>query len=603
MGELLGANLRVLAARDPARAAAIAAAPASSGAFVLETTPEGHPTLSSEGVLLHSRHAPVREAASWAARQLEGRDQGAAETAVILGFGLGYHLESLAPAWPGRIVVVEPDDALLRAAFTARDLRNLLSRVELAPEPLPSETIAGWGRVLLLPHGPSLLRAGSLRALKERIAGRSLLHSLSLRILVVSPLYGGSHPIAGYCARALAEMGHAVTLLDLAPFAAGMQAVSMFTGRAAGRRAVEESYMRFLGDGVLAAVDAVQPDLMLALAQAPLMPAVLEEIGKRGVLRAFWFVEDHRLMTYCKDVAGAYDHFFTIQQGEFLAEIARLTADRARYLPCAADPAVHRPCTLTAEQWATLSARVAFVGAGYRNRRFAFRSLLDLGLKVWGSEWQEAGALAAAVQRDSARIETEETVRIFNATAVNLNLHSSTYVDGVDPRGDFVNPRTFELAACGAFQLVDVRSLLPPLFRAGSELVTFPDAGELRDLVRHWLARPEERVTIAAAGRARVLAEHTYRHRMETLLETVCARDSDRLRARVRHQSTVADAAAAEGATPLGNLLDRLPAATPFTVNGVVSALLGRSGTLSEPESILFFLQQFDELYLREHRQ
>lgn len=29
--------------------------------------------------------------------------------------------------------------------------------------------------------------------------------------------------------------------------------------------------------------------------------------------------------------------------------------------------------------------------------------------------------------------------------------------DGVEPYGDFVNPRTFESAACGAFQLVDSR--------------------------------------------------------------------------------------------------------------------------------------------------
>jgi spore maturation protein CgeB len=602
VGDLLEANLRALTERDPARAAAIAAAPAD--ALVLETTPEGQPTLSADGVLLHNRHAPLREAGSWVARQLEGQAPGAGETAVVLGFGLGYHVERLALAWPGRIVVVEPDDSLLRTAFAARDLRSLLARVELAPEPLPATAIDGWGRIRLLSHAPSLLRDGGLKLLKERIAGRSFLQDLKLNVLVVSPLAGGSHPIAGYCARALAELGHTVTLLDLAPFAAGMQAVPMFTGRTAVRRAIEESYMRFLGDGVLAAVDALKPDLMLALAQAPLLPSVLEEIGKRGVLRAFWFVEDHRLMPYWAEVAGAYDHFFVIQQdGPFLAEIARLTSDRGRYLPCAADPTVHRPLALAPKERSALAAPVAFVGAGYRNRRVAFRSLLDLGLKIWGSEWQGAEALGSAVQRDSARIATDETVRIFNATSINLNLHSSTYVDGVDPRGDFVNPRTFELASSGAFQLVDMRSLLPPLLRPGSEVVTFTDAGELRELVQHWLPRPEERAAIAAAGRARVLAEHTYRHRMESLLEAVCARDSDRLRARIRHQPTVVDAAAAEGDTPLGRLLAGLPATTPFTLNGVAGALVGREGRLTEPESILLFLHQFDELYLREHRQ
>jgi spore maturation protein CgeB len=148
-----------------------------------------------------------------------------------------------------------------------------------------------------------------------------------------------------------------------------------------------------------------------------------------------------------------------------------------------------------------------------------------------------------------------------------------------------------------------MRSLLPPLLRRGSEVVTFADAGELRELVQYWLARPEERAAIAAAGRARVLAEHTYRHRMETLLEAVCARDSDRLRARVRRPPTVADAALAEGDTSFGRFLGGLPAATPFTLNGVAGALAKREGRLTDPENILLFLHQFDELYLREHRQ
>ena len=33
----------------------------------------------------------------------------------------------------------------------------------------------------------------------------------SLRILVVLPMYGGSLPLGRYCARALRDMGHAVT--------------------------------------------------------------------------------------------------------------------------------------------------------------------------------------------------------------------------------------------------------------------------------------------------------------------------------------------------------------------------------------------------------
>ena len=38
---------------------------------------------------------------------------------------------------------------------------------------------------------------------------------------------------------------------------------------------------------------------------------------------------------------------------------------------------------------------------------------------------------------------------------INLNLHSAMQGRGVNREGDFVNPRTFEVAATGAFQVVD----------------------------------------------------------------------------------------------------------------------------------------------------
>jgi spore maturation protein CgeB len=589
-------NLRALRDRDPVRAAEVERAEPAAGA--VEPAASGAPTLTTDGVLLHNRHDPVAEAKRWAAGQ---GDAEPGVTAVVLGLGLGYHVEALAARWPGRIVVVEPDAALLRTALATRDLRALLGRVELVGGEPPPAAIDAWAPIALATHGPSLLRQPALRAAKERIAARAALRDLQLRILVVSPLAGGSYPITGYCARALAELGHAVTVLDLSPFASGMHAIPAFTPKKGARRVIEEAWGRFLGAGVMAAVEAAKPDLVLAMAQAPLDASVLAEVRRRGIRTAFWFVEDHRLFPYWRNVIGEYDYFFAIQEGDFLAEATSLAPGVAAYLPCAADPTVHRPLALDPDERLALGAPVGFVGAGYRNRRIVFRSLLDLGLRIWGTEWEGAGQVEGAVQRGGARIPTEDTVRIFNATDVNVNLHSSTWVDGVDPRGDFVNPRTFELAAAGAFQVVDRRALLPPLLEPGAEVATFAEAAELRDLVRHYLAHPDERRQLAARARARALAEHTYRHRMERLLETVLGRDWEALRARPREE-TVRDAARAEGATPLGRLLTAMPPTTPFTLDRVAQELMRREGDLSDPEAILLFLHQFDAMYVQEAR-
>lgn len=601
MSDHLESNLAALRVRDPDLAERIAASPALAGA-TLAAARSGEPTLSVDGHLLHNRHDPAAEARQWAGGASARLDGETAETAVVLGFALGYHLDALARRWTGRLVAIEPDLAMLRTAFASRDLRALLARVELAPGPLADEVVDGWSRATILPHAPSLLRPGApLRAIEERIAGRCAARTLRLSILVVSPFGGGSYPITGYCARALQALGHDVHVLDLAPFAAGADALPAFGRSVGARRAVHEAFTGFVSTGVRAVVEQVQPDIVLAMAQAPLDVRLLEQLGDLGCVRAFWFVEDHRLLPYWKDVAPGYDYFGVIQQGAFLEEAAARCAGRALYLPLAADPLVHQPLVLTEEERAEFGSAVGFVGAGYRNRRIAFRPLLDQGLKIWGSDWSKSGHLLSVLQRDGARISTEDSVRIFNATTVNLNLHSSTYVDGVEPRGDFVNPRTFELAACGAFQLVDRRALLPALFAEGTEVVTFDDAAQLPDLVRRWLADPDARERVTAAARVRVLGEHTYGHRMLTLLETICAREHERFARRSR-AATAADIARLEGDSSLGQMLSRMPPTTPFTLDGLVGALQGHEGDLEDPEALMLFLHQFDELYVKEHR-
>jgi spore maturation protein CgeB len=118
-------------------------------------------------------------------------------------------------------------------------------------------------------------------------------------------------------------------------------------------------------------------------------------------------------------------------------------------------------------------------------------------------------------------------VKVFNGTKVNLNLHSWNG-PRLDPEGDFVNPRTFELAACGAFQLVDRRMLLGELF-TDDEVSTFASEHELPAAIGRWLREPEARAAVASAARRRVLAEHTYEHRIKDLLSTLGVHRPDRV--------------------------------------------------------------------------
>ena len=335
------------------------------------------------------------------------------------------------------------------------------------------------------------------------------------RVLVAGPIYGGSLETARSTARACEAAGADTRLLDFAAFGAGWDALSKLGVSPPNRTKLKVDYVKVLGEAVIASAADFRPDLVIALAQAPLNASVCDRLRAAGIKVAFWFVENYRVLPYWKQVAKDYDAFFAIQDEPFLSMVREAGSPKAVYLPTAADPDRHAPIALTEAEQRRFGADISFAGAPYLNRQRMLLGLIDLNPKIWGEGWAgtEVERLAA---EGGARFQLDEMVRIFAATKINLNIHSANHVEGLDPDPDYVNPRTFELAACGAFQLVDARHPLARMFR-DDELVTFRSTSELRSLIAHYLARPDERAAVAERGRARVLAEHTFVHRVRRI--------------------------------------------------------------------------------------
>ncbi len=341
-----------------------------------------------------------------------------------------------------------------------------------------------------------------------------------MKILVVLPMYGGSLPIGRYCARGLERQGHLVDVFESPLFMPAFDGLKQLNISSSGLDYLENSFLQVVSSAVLAKVETMQPDLVLALAQAPLSRQTLGRLRQDGIPTAMWFVEDFRLFQYWRGFAPYYDFFAVIQKEPFITELNKIGVHNVLYLPLAADDHFHRPLQLDTVDRRRYGSDVSFLGAGYPNRRRAFKSLMGYDFKIWGTEWDGCEELKSLVQMEGRRVTPEEGVKIFNASAINLNLHSSVNAEQEVVQGDFVNPRTFELAACGAFQLVDRRGLLPELF-AADEIVTFEDLDELKQKIDYFLSRPREREEIARRSRQRVLSEHTYEQRMKDLLSTM----------------------------------------------------------------------------------
>jgi spore maturation protein CgeB len=110
----------------------------------------------------------------------------------------------------------------------------------------------------------------------------------------------------------------------------------------------------------------------------------------------------------------------------------------------------------------------------------------------------------------------EELPYFYPLSAINFNC-TSKQMKGA------VNQRVFDVPATGSFVLTDWRDQMEHLFEPGTEVAFFREPGEIPDLVRHYLDHPAERAAIAAAARRRILAEHTYEHRLRQLMESMRA--------------------------------------------------------------------------------
>lgn len=418
----------------------------------------------------------------------------------------------------------------------------------------------------------------------------------SLRVLVVLPLYGGSLPVGRYAATALRDLGHTVDVFEAPAFYSAFSALRMLRVTSDRQEALEHSFLQVISQAIRARVEVFEPDLVLCLAQAPVSRQLLKTLARDKVTTAMWFVEDYRVFPYWRAVAPLYDFFFVIQKEPFFEKLAAAGA-RAAYLPLAALPSFHRPLgeeDLSVAERRHYGSAVSFMGAGYPNRRRAFRQLSHLDFKIWGSDWNGEVSLAPFLQDGGARIEPEQAIKIFNASAINLNLHSSVQAKELVPAGDFVNPRTFEIACCGAFQLVDRRGLLPELFRE-DELATFTSMPELLDAIPYYLARPDERRELAMRGRARVLAEHTYQHRMAALVEEIrrCQPDWPTHRPTMTLPADLPE----DLRRDLAELLRQLELPGDVAFEDVVTRLRQRNGVLNPLETSLLFLDEWRKQY------
>lgn len=279
-------------------------------------------------------------------------------------------------------------------------------------------------------------------------------------------------------------------------------------------------------DAVAVAAD-FRPDLVLSLNSVECFSVVqVEAIRRLGIRTAAWFTDDPYFIDVTKNIAPHYDYVFTLEEA-CVPIYAERGCPHVFHLPFGANTAFYKPKRGDAGG----VADICFIGSAFRNRAAFFDRiapyLRSKKVMIAGYWWERMTnyAMIADQIRNGIWISPDETASVYNRAKIVINMHraiddeTNQNVGAVSARS--VNPRSFEISACAAFQLTDVRHSLPSFFATGDEVATYESPEELIEKAEYYLSRDEERRAVALRGYARTMREHTYPRRVRQLLDAV----------------------------------------------------------------------------------
>lgn len=149
---------------------------------------------------------------------------------------------------------------------------------------------------------------------------------------------------------------------------------------------------------------------------------------------------------------------------------------------------------------------VTFVGQPHGDRRQMIHKMKKAGIPVeaYGYGWR------------NGRLSTFQMIEMFNRTRINLNVGNSSKGER-----DQIKGRDFEIPGCGGFMIRGNNEQLRDYYLLEDELVVYDDLNDLIDKLHYYLEHDDEREMIRKKCYRRVLSDHTYEKRFETIFKKI----------------------------------------------------------------------------------
>lgn len=246
-------------------------------------------------------------------------------------------------------------------------------------------------------------------------------------------------------------------------------------------------------------------DVVLVVSGMFLHPDVLVMMKRAGLRTTVLFTEspyDPQELT----LAGLHDDGVRVVDGCWTNERSAVATFRAvhpssGYLPHGWHPARHQAYAQASDPQVP-AHDVVFVGSAFQERIEWLSAIdwtgIDLGLYGMWAPLTKHHRLAQYVK--STPIDNTMTAALYRRAHIGLNLYRTSQGWGKSApqitHAESLNPRAYELAACGAFHISSYRAEVAEVF--GGLVPTVRHPAEVAPLLRSWLADPDGRARVAA---------------------------------------------------------------------------------------------------------
>lgn len=272
----------------------------------------------------------------------------------------------------------------------------------------------------------------------------------------------------------------------------------------------------------LSILDNIKPDLVLTFYGARLQREIMENIHNAGYKTAIWLVDDPYEIDNTVTFAIYFDYVFTIEEN-CIPIYKNAGVKNVHWLPLGTLPSRFKPMNVESKY----HSDICIVGTAFNNRLEIVDTLADYLLskntKIIGRWWENLNnyqKLSSIIINQL--IPPEEIVKYYNGAKININIHRIFNIfNQRNIPAQTPNNRTFDIAACSAFQLIDYREKLDQFYTPNEEIIIFQNAADLMRKIEYYLTNETERKKIAQLAAEKTLKKHTFRHKIKKLINII----------------------------------------------------------------------------------